>query len=81
MSVYQAPQPRHIAVLLYHEHTNTPTHKRKGDLLTYQSSREDHGTRNGNLAHFHLVGLEYYSRVLRLHKSHDLAGGLGEVAS
>ena len=25
--------PRHLAVLLYHEHTNTPTYKREGDLL------------------------------------------------
>ena len=39
MSVYQAPgtkqapQPRHLAVLLYHEHTNKPTYKREGDLL------------------------------------------------
>lgn len=33
MSVYQAPQPRHLAVLLYHEHTHTPTYKREEDLL------------------------------------------------
>ena len=33
MRVYQAPQPQHLAVLLYHEHTNTPTYKREGDIL------------------------------------------------
>ena len=29
----------------------------------------------------YISGLEYHSRVLRLHKSHDLTGGLGEVDS
>ena len=33
MSVYQAPQPRPLAVLLFHEHTITPTYKREGDIL------------------------------------------------
>ena len=34
MSVYKATQARHLAVLLYHEHTNTHTRKREGDLLS-----------------------------------------------
>ena len=33
MSVYHAPQPRHLAVLLYHEHTYIPTYKHEGDLF------------------------------------------------
>ena len=32
-SVYQATQPRHLAVLLYHEYTNTHTHRRDRDQL------------------------------------------------
>ena len=33
MSVYQATQARHLAVQLYHEHTNKPTNKREEDSL------------------------------------------------
>ena len=32
-SVYQATHARHLAVQLYHEHTNRHTNKREGDLL------------------------------------------------
>ena len=33
MPVHRATQPRHLAVLLYHEHTDTNTLKREGDLF------------------------------------------------
>ena len=32
-SVYQATQARHLAVQLYHEHTNKSTNKREEDSL------------------------------------------------
>ena len=33
-SVYQATQARHLAVQLYHEHTNKSTNKREEDSLS-----------------------------------------------
>ena len=35
MYVYQACQPRTLAVLFYQEHTNTHNYKHEGDLLTF----------------------------------------------
>ena len=40
-SVYQATQPRHLGVQLYHEHTNKHTNKREGDSFKWQMGNLD----------------------------------------